>query len=73
MGIFEILPHIPKLLRRIHQTEKAARHMAASAVVTVDAPDFNFRVGKRLKGSGIPVVHYVAPQVWAWRAAFSVW
>ena len=67
MGIFEILPHIPKLLRRIRQTEMAARHMAASAVVTVDAPDFNFRVGKRLQGSGIPVVHYVAPQVWAWR------
>ena len=68
MGIFEILPHIPKLLRRIRQTEKAARHLAASAVVTVDSPDFSFRVGKRLKGSGIPVVHYVAPQVWAWRA-----
>jgi len=68
MGIFEILPHIPKLLRRIRQTEGAARHMAASAVVTIDAPDFNFRVGKRLKGSGVPVVHYVAPQVWAWRA-----
>ena len=67
MGIFEILPHIPKLLRRIRQTEREARHLSADIVVTIDSPDFCFRVGKRLKGSGIPVVHYVAPQVWAWR------
>ncbi len=67
MGIFEVLPHIPKLLRRIRQTERAARRLSARVVVTIDSPDFCFRVGKRLKGSGIPVVHYVAPQVWAWR------
>ena len=67
MGIFEVLPHVPKLLRRIRQTERAARRLSARVVVTIDSPDFCFRVGKRLKGSGIPVVHYVAPQVWAWR------
>ena len=68
MGIFEILPHVPNLLRRIRQTETAARRLAASVVVTIDSPDFCFRVAKRLQGSGIPVVHYVAPQVWAWRS-----
>jgi len=68
MGLFEIFPHVPKLLLRIRQTEKAARSVAADVVVTIDAPDFNFRVARRLKDSGIPVVHYVAPQVWAWRA-----
>jgi lipid-A-disaccharide synthase len=70
MGIVEILPHIPKLLRRIRETEQAARRLGADVVVTIDAPEFCFRVAKRLKasGCGIPVVHYVAPQVWAWRA-----
>jgi lipid-A-disaccharide synthase len=68
MGLFEILPHVPNLLRRIRQTETAARRMAAGVVVTIDSPDFCFRVAKRLQGSGIPVVHYVAPQVWAWRS-----
>ena len=67
MGMMEVLPHIPKLLRRIRETERAARRLSADIVVTIDSPDFCFRVGKRLKGSGIPVVHYVAPQVWAWR------
>ena len=67
MGIFEVLPHVPKLLQRIRETEQAARDLSARVVVTIDSPDFCFRVGKRLKGSGVPVVHYVAPQVWAWR------
>ena len=67
MGFFEILPHVPKLLQRIRQTEKAARHLSADVIVTIDSPEFSFRVAKRLKASGIPVVHYVAPQVWAWR------
>jgi lipid-A-disaccharide synthase len=35
--------------------------------VTVDAPGFCLRVAHNLRGSGIPVVHYVAPQLWAWR------
>lgn len=68
MGIFEILPHVPKLLRRIRQTERAARHLSADVIVTIDSPEFNFRVAKRMKGRGIPIVHYVAPQVWAWRS-----
>jgi len=68
MGLFEIIPHVPKLLRRIRQTERAARRLSCDTLVTIDSPEFCFRVAKRLKGSGIPVVHYVAPQVWAWRS-----
>ena len=38
-------------------------------VVTIDLPDFNFRVAERLKKAGFEgkIVHYVAPTVWAWR------
>ena len=43
------------------------RCMPRTALVTIDAPGFNFRLAKRLRGSGIPIVHYVAPTVWAWR------
>jgi lipid-A-disaccharide synthase len=37
------------------------------AVLLVDFPDFNFRVGKRAARKGIPVVYYIPPQLWAWR------
>lgn len=67
MGLVEVLPHLPRLWRRLRQTEAAIRTWRPHAVVTVDAPGFNFRLARRLAGSGIPVVHYVAPSVWAWR------
>lgn len=66
-GLAEILPKIPLILRRMKETEAAIRSEMPDVVITIDAPDFNFRLAKRLKGSGIPVIHYVAPTVWAWR------
>ncbi len=67
MGLAEVLPHIPHLLKRIRQTAEYALEQQPDVVITIDAPDFSFRVGKKLKGRGIPLVHYVAPSVWAWR------
>jgi lipid-A-disaccharide synthase len=67
MGIVEVIPHAPKILRRVRETAEAARRLRPDAVVTIDAPAFAFRVGKKLKGAGIPLIHYVAPSVWAWR------
>lgn len=67
MGLTEVLPHIPHLLKRISETADFALKEKPDVVVTIDAPDFSFRVGKNLKGKGIPLVHYVAPSVWAWR------
>ncbi|MDA0998848.1 MAG: lipid-A-disaccharide synthase, partial [Proteobacteria bacterium] len=67
MGIAEVLPNILTILSRIRQTAADVAARRADVVVTIDAPDFCFRVAKRLKGKGIPLVHYVAPSVWAWR------
>ena len=36
-------------------------------VILIDYGAFNLRVAKKLKGSGIKVVHYIPPQVWASR------
>jgi lipid-A-disaccharide synthase len=66
-GFAEVLPHLPRLIKRLDQTAEAARALNPDAVVTIDSPSFTLRVAERLRGSGIPVVHYVAPQLWAWR------
>lgn len=66
MGLAEVLPHLPRLLRRINETAAAARALKPDAVVTVDSPGFSLRLAHHLRGSGIPVIHYVAPQLWAW-------
>lgn len=67
MGVAEILPHVPHLLRRIREVAAAARRLQPAVVVTIDSPAFTFRVQRRLAKLGVPRVHIVAPQVWAYR------
>jgi lipid-A-disaccharide synthase len=71
MGIAEIFPQIPKLLKRIKQTVAAVEVFQPDYIVTIDAPDFSKRVVKRLRKNERSVqakfIHYVAPTVWAWR------
>ncbi|MFA6279173.1 MAG: lipid-A-disaccharide synthase [Bdellovibrionales bacterium] len=68
MGLFELVRHLPLLLRRLRETKEAVKAARPAALITIDSPDFSFRVAKALKGQGIPLIHYVAPTVWAWRA-----
>ena len=68
MGVAEVVPRLPRIVRRLRQTVAAAKSSRPAAVVTIDSPDFSFRVGQRLKGRGFPLIHYVAPTVWAWRS-----
>lgn len=69
MGIAEILPRIPKFIGLINKTVQAIKGFNPDVVVTIDSPDFSFRVQKKLKEEKISArkIHYVAPTVWAWR------
>ena len=68
MGIAEILPKYRSLKARIRQTAQQVVDEAPDVLVTIDSPDFSFRVAKRVKASSsVRTVHYVAPTVWAWR------
>lgn len=67
MGFVEVLPHLPRLLRRLSQTKRAILRRQPNMVLTIDSPSFSLRLQDRLRGRGMIRVHYVAPQVWAWR------
>ena len=67
MGFAEVLPHVPRLLRRLRQTVAEIEACRPAAVVTIDSPGFTFRVARRARRLGIPLIHYVAPSVWAWK------
>lgn len=67
MGLVEVLPHIRNIRRRLRQTVAAAEAARPDALVTIDSPGFTLRVSRRLKGRGFPLIHYVAPSVWAWK------
>jgi lipid-A-disaccharide synthase len=69
MGLAEVVPRIPRILRRIRETAEAVAAMRPDALVTIDSPDFSLRVARRARAllPSLPTIHYVAPQVWAWR------
>lgn len=72
MGIAEVLPKLPILLNRIRAAADHIIETKPDIVVTIDSPDFCFRVIRSVKKRGhvnLPkFIHYVAPTVWAWRA-----
>ena len=67
MGVVEVLPRAPRLLRRMRETAEAIRALGPVAVVSIDAPAFCFGVWRRLGRCEFPLIHFVAPTVWAWR------
>lgn len=69
MGLFEILPHLPKLIKRINFTAAEIFRQQPDVVITIDSPDFCFRVIKKIQSEkNIKKVHLIAPSVWAYRA-----
>ena len=70
MGLWEVIWQLPRLLRLINGVVEEIEGAEPDAVVTIDLPDFNFEVARRIKKralSSAKMIHYVAPSVWAWR------
>ena len=69
MGLAEVLPRYFDLKARIRQVAADVLASGAEALITIDSPDFCLRVARVVKDArpDLPVIHYVAPSVWAWR------
>jgi len=69
MGIVEILAQYKNLKKRLNQTISSILKEKPDLLLTIDAPEFCFRVAKKVKllNKNLPIAHYVAPSVWAWR------
>lgn len=66
-GYLEVIKHLPKILSIRHQMMKKANPQNMGVYIGVDAPDFNLAIEEKARTAGVPVVHMVAPAVWAWR------
>jgi lipid-A-disaccharide synthase len=67
-GLTEAIAKVPQSLRTIRTLVASARVDRPDALVVIDFPDFNFRLARRIKKLGVPVVYYISPQIWAWRS-----
>lgn len=69
MGVFQILPRIKLINRRIEETAAAILKSDTDAVVFIDSPEFAIRVAKRVRSQrpDINMIKYGAPTVWGWR------
>ena len=68
MGIGDVL----RSLSRIRRVEKSILSWCSEnrpeAAVLVDFSSFHMRLGRKLRAMGIPVIHFIAPKLWAWGA-----
>ncbi len=62
------LTKIPRLLGMFRRLVTSARRERPDALIVVDFQFFNALLARRFKRLGIPVVYYIGPQIWAWRA-----
>jgi len=68
-GNIEVLPKAMTILRHVRRTVAAIQAQRPDAVVTIDSSGFSWRIAHALcrRGERLPLIHYVAPMVWAWR------
>ena len=70
LGFTRVLINVFKIKRKINETVKEIIKFKPDILFSVDSPDFTLRVAKEVKkkNPNIKTIHFVAPQVWVWRA-----
>lgn len=70
MGFSKVITALPRLISLLNQLADQIIQEAPSFVVTIDLPDFNIWLAKKLRCKGYKglLVHYISPSVWAWRS-----
>ncbi len=68
VGIVEVLINWRRIKRELERLRRRLREDRPDLLVLVDYPDFNLKLAETARSLGVPVLFYVSPQVWAWRA-----
>ncbi len=68
-NVEHLLFNLFKINNKINKTVEEILKFNPDVLFSVDSPDFTLRVAERVKNKKktIKTIHYVAPQVWAWR------
>jgi len=66
MWIGRAVANLPNFLRILKNADKIFRDERPDAVILVDFPGFNWKIAKKAKAAGVPVVYFMPPQIWGW-------
>ena len=66
LGFAEVVRHLPDILRLRREVRMFIIRESIDLLVPIDYPGFNLPLAEWTHRRGIPVVYYIAPQVWAW-------
>jgi len=67
MGLTELAATIRHTLSALSKLRAILKRDKPDLLILIDFPDFNMALAKTAKSAGVPVLYYIAPQVWAWR------
>jgi len=67
MGFWEVFTHLPVIFKNLAFCKKDMDDFQPDAVIFVDYPGFNLRIAPHAKNKGYRTIHYISPQVWAWK------
>jgi lipid-A-disaccharide synthase len=68
VGLTEGLVKLPSLVKAFFTVRGRFRRSRPHLFIPVDFPGFNIRLAGAARAAGIPVMYYIAPQIWAWGA-----
>jgi lipid-A-disaccharide synthase len=66
-GLFEVIPRYRELKGIQNRLRERLLAERPSAFIGADYPGFNLGLEEQLRTAGIPTVHFIGPQIWAWR------
>ena len=69
MGFADVITVLPMFLRKQAYLKKRIREERPDVLLLVDFAEFNMPLAKFARGQGVPVVYYIPPKAWAWRAS----
>ena len=68
-GFADVIKSVSRLRARIRETVEAVVARPPAALILIDSFGLSFRIAKRVRKRlpQLPIIKYVAPQVWVWR------
>jgi lipid-A-disaccharide synthase len=66
-GLLAVIPRYPEIKRIQNELRDRLLAERPAAFIGADYPGFNLGLEMQLKAAGIPTIHYIGPQIWAWR------